>query len=186
MENRYGQGSSRLVIIVLTCIISTNSMAAPRYGLNLAIPIRSSEPENLHGIQVFANYDPDRFHWRKFNILFDAGYSHFATNTTPYYSTISIYSIAPIIRYTFTRKGFLQPYLDLSIGLAYLNHTRLENRNLGIHFSFQDRAGLGAFFGIKKQIAIGINAVHYSNAHLSSHNSGITIPLVLDISYSFN
>jgi lipid A 3-O-deacylase len=67
-----------------------------------------------------------------------------------------------------------------------LNHTRLDDRNLGIHFAFQDRFGIGAFLGASDNISLGVHAVHYSNAHLSIHNSGITIPLVLDIGYRFS
>ena len=90
-----------------------------------------------------------------------------------------------MIRYTFKRHGPALPYLELSIGLAYLNHTRFDDRNLGMHFSFQDRMGVGAFLGKSEQLSIGVHAVHYSNAHLASNNSGITIPLTLDIGYRF-
>ena len=99
--------------------------------------------------------------------------------------TVNIYSFAPVIRYTFRRHGPILPYLELSLGIAYLNHTRLDDRNLGIHFSFQDRMGLGILIGATEQLSAGIHAVHYSNAHLSEHNSGITVPLVLDIGYRF-
>jgi hypothetical protein len=67
-----------------------------------------------------------------------------------------------------------------------MNQTRIENRNLGIHFSFQDRMGLGALLGGSEKFSLGVHAVHYSNSHLSAHNSGISIPLVLDIGYRFN
>ncbi len=69
------------------------------------------------------NYDPQLFKWRQFNIYFDGGFSHFWITNTPYYTTVNIYSIAPVVRYTFRRRGPLFPYLELSIGVAYLNHT---------------------------------------------------------------
>ncbi len=132
------------------------------------------------------NYDPDRFKWRQFNVYFDGGFSHFWITNTPYYTTVNIYSIAPVVRYTFRRRGPLFPYLELSIGVAYLNHTHIDNRNLGIHFAFQDRLGIGALVGSSKRLSLGIHAVHYSNARLSGHNSGITVPLELDIGYRFS
>ena len=131
------------------------------------------------------NYDPQRFKWRQFNIYFDGGFSHFSQNNTPYYSALNIYSVAPVIRYTFRRRGPVLPYLELSIGLSYLNHTRFEDRNLGIHFAFQDRMGVGAFLGKSEQFTVGVHAVHYSNAHLAHNNSGVTIPLLLDLGYRF-
>src|SRR5690606_22188950 len=100
-----------------------------------------------------------------------------------YYTTLNIYSLAPVIRYTFNRHSYFRPYLDISIGIAYLNHTRFEDRNLGMHFSFQDRMGVGTYIGASEQFSVGVHAVHYSNAHLADHNSGVTVPLALDIGY---
>jgi hypothetical protein len=155
------------------------------FGANVSVPMITKEPESLHGSQFMVNYDPQRFKWRQFNVYFDAGFSHFWITNTPYYTGLNIYSAAPVIRYTFRRRGPIHPYLELSIGLSYLNHTRLDDRNLGIHFAFQDRMGIGAFMGNAEKVSIGLHAVHYSNAHLSDHNSGITIPLMLDVGYRF-
>lgn len=160
--------------------------AAPHYGANLSIPIISKEPSPLHGFQFMLNYDPQIYQWRQFNVYFDGGFSHFYQHQTSYNTSISIYSIAPVVRYTFKRRGPVLPYLELSIGIAYMNQTRIENRNLGIHFTFQDRMGLGALLGGSEKFSLGVHAVHYSNSHLSAHNSGISIPLVLDIGYRFS
>lgn len=172
-----------LAVFVLT--FSSFATATPYYGATLSYVAKTKEPSNLHGYQFMLNYDPQRFKWRKFSLYFDGGFSHFWTNGTPYYSTINIYSIAPVLRYTFRKRGPVLPYLELSIGLSYLNHTRIENRNQGIHFAFQDRFGIGALLGASENISLGMHAVHYSNAHLSSHNQGITIPVVLDVGYRF-
>ncbi len=83
------------------------------------------------------NYDPDRYKWRQFNVYVDGGFSHFYLNDYPHNSTINIYSIAPVVRYTFKRHGPLLPYLELSIGFAYLNQTRIENRNLAFISRFR-------------------------------------------------
>lgn len=157
----------------------------PYYGINFSYVLLNQEPSSLRGYQLMLNYDPQRFTWRKFNIYFDAGFSHFWVTDTPYYTTVNIYSIAPVVRYTFKKRGPLSPYFEVSIGLAYLNHTRFEDRNMGIHFSFQDRIGIGAYVGTTKQLSLGVQAIHYSNARIASHNSGITIPLMLDIGYRF-
>ena len=170
------------VLILLPEICFTS----PYYGATFSLPLITKEPPSLHGYQFMLNYDPQKFQWRRFNIYFDGGFSHFWITNTPYYTSLNIYSIAPVIRYTFKKRGPLFPYLELSIGIAYLNHTHLDSRNLGIHYAFQDRAGIGVFFGSSKQISVGLHAVHYSNARLSSHNSGITVPIELDLGYRFN
>jgi hypothetical protein len=162
------------------------AFSAPYYAGTFSYAAHSSEPENLHGYQFMLSYDPQRFQWRQFNIYFDGGFSHFWQNNTPYNSVVNIYSAAPVVRYTFKKHGPIHPYLELSIGVAYLNHTRIENRNLGMHFTFQDRMGIGTLLGASERVSLGVHAVHYSNAHLSEHNSGMTVPVVLDVGYRFN
>ena len=174
-----------LVILILLGCLPSLALADPYYGGTFSYAAKSSEPSNLHGYQLMLNYDPQRFKWREFNLYFDGGFSHFYTDNTPYYTTVNIYSMAPVVRYSFKKRGPVHPYLELSIGVAYLNHTRIEDRNLGIHFSFQDRMGIGALLGASEQVSIGVHAVHYSNAHLANNNSGITVPLVLDVGYRF-
>jgi hypothetical protein len=177
-------------LCALALISTLNSVCLaesdPHYGVQLSIPVISKEPSPMHGYQIMLNYDPDLYKWRQFNVYVDGGFTHFYQNQVPYYSTINIYSIAPVVRYTFKRHGFLLPFLELSVGFAYLNHTHLENRNLGIHFSFQDRLGVGAILGAKEKFTVGVHVLHYSNSRLSSHNSGISAPLVLDLGYRFN
>lgn len=178
----------RVVFLILSLCCYLHPLlakATPHYGATGSYVAYSTEPPSLTGYQLMLNYDPEYFQWRKFNIFFDGGFSHFSANT-PYYTTLNIYSIAPIIRYKFKQRGPFHPYLDLSIGIAYLNHTRIGCRNLGIHFGFQDRAGVGVLFGQAEKLSVGIHAVHYSNAGLSEHNSGMTIPLSLDVGYRFD
>ena len=173
-------------IVAFLLLIPSLSIAAPYYGANFSVAAITTEPPSLHGYQFMFNYDPQRIKWRQFNIYFDGGMSHFWVNNTSYYRSLNIYSLAPVVRYTFKKHGPILPYLELSIGLAYLNHTHLDSRNLGIHFAFQDRIGVGALLGSAEQFSVGLHAVHYSNGHLSNHNSGITVPVALDIGYRFN
>lgn len=172
-------------LLIALIALPTLCFSAPYYGANFSYPLITREPPSLHGFQFMLNYDPQRFQWKQFNIYFDGGFSHFWVTDTPYYTTLNIYSVAPVVRYSFEKHGPVLPYLELSIGLAYLNHTHLEDRKLGIHFSFQDRAGIGVLLGAKEQFSVGLHAVHYSNAHLSSHNSGVTVPVMLDVGYRF-
>lgn len=176
----------RFSLTAVLLSFSLNCAAEPHFGAQLSLPIISTEPSPMHGFQVFANYDPDIYKWRQFNVYFDAGFTHFYQNQQPFYSGLNIYSIAPVVRYSFKRHWHIKPYLELSVGVAYLNHTRIENRNLGIHFSFQDRFGVGALLGESEKVTLGVHVVHYSNSRLSSHNSGISVPLVLDIGYRFS
>jgi lipid A 3-O-deacylase len=160
-------------------------LAQQRIGASLSEAIISNIPPSLHGYSLLLNYHPPSLVWNQFSLYFDGGFSRFWVNSTPNNKSLNIYSAAPVIRYTWESLRPLTPYLELSIGPAYLSRTRLENRNLGIHFAFQDRLGMGILLSSSQRCAIGMHALHYSNARLSSHNSGITISLMLDVSYQF-
>lgn len=174
----------QLLLAFLTILLPSLCFSAPYYGGTFSYAAVAKDPSNLHGYQLMLNYDPQRFKWRQFNVYFDGGFSNFWVHGGPY-SSVNIYSVAPVIRYTFKRRGPILPYLELSVGVSYINHTHISDRNLGIHFAFQDRMGIGALLGASEKVSVGVHAVHYSNAHLAKNNSGITVPLVLDVGYRF-
>lgn len=139
----------------------------------------SNEPTSLKGFQLFWQLQQTDLFWRRFQLIFDVGLSHLEHHCESD-RELTIFSVAPLLRYHFKPRLSHQLYFDISIGAAYLNHTQMENRNLGTHFAFQDRIGIGVLFGNHNQYNIGIHAVHYSNASLAKHNAGITMPIVLD------
>jgi hypothetical protein len=184
----------RLILIaLLLSLLPAMGFALPYYGATLSTVLISTEPVSLRGYQFLLSYDPQCFKWHQFNLYFDGGINHLwvtkYTKSDPYYqrdSSLNIYSLSPVIRYSFSKLGPISPYIDISIGLAYFSQTRIDDRNLGMHPTFQDRIGLGFLVGTKQQFSLGIHAVHYSNACLSAHNNGITIPLELDLGYRFS
>jgi hypothetical protein len=155
-------------------------------GISLSLPVITKDPSDLHGLNAGVWYDPESLTWRQFNLYFDLIGAHYWVKgpATPYHD-INIIAASPVLRYTFKHHLGVTPYFELSIGLSYLSNTRFANTNQGIHFAFQDRAGLGILLGKKEQFALGAHIVHYSNASLAAHNSGITIPLMVDLSYKF-
>lgn len=166
--------------------ILTSPALAWNEGISLSLPVISKDPENLHGLNLGVWYNPETLTWRQFNLYFDLIGAHYWVNgptTTPH--DINIIAASPVIRYTFKHHFGITPYFELSIGLSYLSNTRFAGRNLGMHFAFQDRGGIGILMGNKEQFSLGAHIVHYSNASLSSHNSGITIPLMIDLGYKF-
>jgi len=174
----------RFVCALLAFFMMSSYAQTHPYGAVLSLPIWSKEPTHVGGFQFMLNYHPCSLIWNHWSLYFDGGFSRFTADSS-YHSTLNIYSAAPVLRYTLNRYAWFKPYLELSIGLSYLNHTRFEDRKLGIHFAFQDRVGVGALLGCAERFSLGLHAVHYSNARLSGHNSGITIPVVLDMGYSF-
>lgn len=155
-------------------------------GISISVPVITKDPENLHGISASVWYDPETLVWRQFHLYFDlVGAHYWVSGADTAYHDINIIAVSPVVRYLFKEHFNVTPYLEFSIGPSYLSNTRFANRNLGMHFSFQDRGGLGITMGKKQQFSLGMHIVHYSNGSLSSNNSGITIPLLLDASYKF-
>lgn len=175
----------KMILLFLLFIFPALSEAKPQMGINLHYAAISTEPDDMHGGQLMFTYDPQRFQWRKFNVYFDAGITYFWVSHSSHHKSIVILSAAPVARYTFNSIRMVKPYIDISIGVAYLNQLQLGHRNLGMHFSFQDRVGLGVLMGSDDQFSIGVQAVHYSNGSLCRHNSGLSIPLMLDVGYRF-
>lgn len=155
-------------------------------GVTVSLPVITKDPDNLHGFNFGLWYDPETLSWRQFHLYFDVLGAHYWVKgqATPYHN-LNILAAAPVVRYVFNSHFGVTPYLELSIGPAYLSNTRFANRNLGMHFAFQDRGGIGLTMGQRQQFALGVHAVHYSNGSLCSNNSGITIPMMVDFSYKF-
>jgi lipid A 3-O-deacylase len=70
------------------------------------------------------------------------------------------------------------PYVELGIGLSYLSRKEIGGRDLGIHFQFEDRVGVGIRLGEQRQYDIGYKAIHFSNAYIGPSNHGINLHLI--------
>lgn len=174
-----------LVITFLIVIIST-AHAAPRYGVTYTYPIIGKDPYNMSGYRGAVWYQPQSLVWKRFQIYFDLSYAHwYVTKSSLPNGSIGIYAIAPNFRYYFAKLPDFEPYVELGIGASYLTRTRFDDRNLGMHFAFQDVLGFGAAFGKSHQLTVELETMHYSNGSLCSMNAGITIPLLINVGYGF-
>gem|GEM_PF-3197442 len=173
-----------ILLASITTLSSAQTVTTP-YNLTMTYPLISKDPCHLHGYRVAAGYQPQLLTWQKTYIYVDASYGHWWVPGANTQGSISIYSIAPIIRSYIKEFSLASPFVELSIGASYLSKTRLNGHNLGMHFSFQDQLGLGLAFGREKRLAVSLSALHYSNASLGSHNSGITVPLIINLNYRF-
>lgn len=179
------------MIRILLCFIgllscSTIALAEhPTAGISATAPLIDKDPPLLHGYRASIWYQPKTFIWGNSQLYLDGSYGHWWVNAVPYYQTESIYAIAPVYRYYFTENAYISPFTDISIGVSYLTKTHFEDRNLGIHFAFQDEIDVGTSFGAQKRLSLIMGILHYSNASLSGWNSGITIPLIIKIQYGF-
>jgi lipid A 3-O-deacylase len=172
-------------LIGFFCLLTQTMADYPLGGLSFTTPLVSKDPPDTHGYRASLWYQPKSFIWSQGQLYFDGSYGHWWVNTVPYYQTESIYAIAPVFRYYFVNHPYVSPFTDISIGLSYLTNTHFEDRNLGIHFAFQDEIDMGISIGKEKRLSLIVGILHYSNGGLSGWNSGITIPLVAKIQYGF-
>jgi lipid A 3-O-deacylase len=167
-------------------LLSQTTLFASQTGIMLSYPLETKDPSDLHGYKGSIWYQPTTFEWGNAHLLFDASFGHWWVDNYPTNREINIGALAPVFRYyMLSDQHYLNPFIDISIGVAYLSETRFADRNLGMHFSFQDQLGFGASFGPQHRLFASVYAVHYSNCSMSSMNAGITIPIVLNVGYRF-
>ncbi len=175
----------RKAILSLTCLVYCATTYASPFGLSFSTPLVVKDPKPFDGYRAAITYQPPTFIWRYASVYFDSAYVHWwVSNQGPYHS-MTIYSVAPYLRLYFTKTNSISPYVEASLGVSYLSKTRIDGRNLGIHYAFQDQLTLGAAFGKDQPLFVSLSAVHYSNGSMSSSNAGITMPLVLNVGYRF-
>lgn len=175
----------RLLLSLIFLLIQTSAFAA-QTGVMISYPLQTKDPSDLHGYKGSVWYQPTNFEWGHSHLLFDASAGHWWVNNYPTNRQINIVAFAPVYRYfLFSDHYAVNPFIDVSIGFAYLSETRFADRNLGMHFSFQDQVGMGFAFGPNHRFFASVYGVHYSNGSLSSMNAGITIPVMLNVGYRF-
>jgi Lipid A 3-O-deacylase (PagL) len=154
--------------------------------LAMPIVIHPDNPPRTHVYSGIIWYQPPKWIWNNLNVYIAGRYGHWWSDGAQVNRMINIYSLAPVLRYYFFKKTYFSPYLEASIGVGCLSRTHFNTRNLGMHFTFQDELGIGVVAGKEAGFYATVSVLHYSNAHLSSHNSGITVPVMLTLGYQFN
>lgn len=143
----------------------------------------AASPADTDAWRVDYRLAPLSWQYDTLDWLFDWSATHLHTSNGLPNSVINTYAAAPVLRWFFAgRNATVLPFLELSVGGAYLSNLYFGGRDLGIHFAFQDMAGLGVAYS---QFYLMIEAVHYSNASIAEHNSGISLPVMIALGYRF-
>lgn len=95
----------------------------------------------------------------------DTAYTYWQGDKTASNNSLSL---TPVFVYEFAGET-VKPYVEAGIGVALFSDTELEDQDLGSSFQFEDRLGVGLRFNGQE---VGLRAMHYSNAGLSSPNDG--------------
>jgi opacity protein-like surface antigen len=164
------------------------------YGVNNAvsgkIPIFwGGDAEVKNGVHI--TYQRNVFHGPKvFSLDWGINASSWQTKgveangfTNEKFLTLSIF---PVFRLSYWHAKKFDAYFYYSVaGPTYISKTKLDNEELGGHFTFQDNMGTGVFFGENRNLNAEIRIGHYSNGNTHINNEAVKIPLSLNFGYAF-
>jgi hypothetical protein len=84
-------------------------------------------------------------------------------------------SAAPVLRLERSGTWAFEPYLEASIGLHLLSHTRInEKRQFSTAFQFGEFLGFGVTFGEAHRYDLSLRVQHVSNGGIRNPNDGLT------------
>ncbi len=182
-----------VLLFLFTLTFSSMTQAAPAdddhgamYGISAFGVLISKDPTPMHIYRGSFWYQPASWRWTHFRIYLDAGISHMWIAESRENHVVNAYFISPIIRYDFLPGHSISPFIRLGIGATWLSRTRFDSRNLGMHYVFQDKIGVGVSFGRRQDFSVILSTLHYSNASLANMNAGITVPLLLGVEWRIN
>ena len=139
----------------------------------------------LVGRGISVNYQRNAFHTRRmFSLDWGAGVSTWKSQKIgDHFVTAALY---PVFEFTALRSHAMDIYFRYSLaGPAYISRPRIDGVETGKHFTFQDFMGVGFFAGGGRKFNTEVRIVHYSNGNIFPHNPGITVPLNLNLGYTF-
>jgi hypothetical protein len=134
---------------------------------------------------VSVNYQRNAFHTRRtFSLDWGVGISSWKSQKIgESFVTAALY---PVFEFAPVRTGSMDFYFRYSLaGPAYISKSVIDGAVTGKHFTFQDFMGFGFFAGPRRKLNTEVRIVHYSNGNIFPHNPGITVPLNLNVGYTF-
>lgn len=135
------------------------------------------------GISV--NYQRNAFHTRRrLSLDWGVGVSSWKSQKNrDGFVTASVY---PVFEFTMIRRHAMDFYFRYSAaGPAFISISLIDGTDTGKRFTFQDFMGVGFFAGPQRKFNGEVRIVHYSNGNVFPHNPGITVPLNLNVGYTF-
>lgn len=78
----------------------------------------------------------------------------------------------PIYRFT-GKPGYVQPYVDVGVGVSLFTDSQLKDHQFGSNFQFNDVLSVGANVGARNQWDFAFKFQHYSNGSVRVPNHGI-------------
>lgn len=117
---------------------------------------------------------------------FDWGASVTAFQTELTKQNVLAFSIFPEIRFFLMRRKGFDLYTNYSIiGPTYLTVKDIDGIKTGPRMTYQDKMGLGMFFGKQRKYNFELRIMHYSNGNYFVDNAGVAVPLQFTFGRTF-
>jgi opacity protein-like surface antigen len=130
-------------------------------------------------------YQRNIFHGKKY-FSFDWGTTLGFWRSEKDHQKFMTISVFPLFRFTLLRTKSFDFYLNYSLaGPTFISGLKIDDRNTGPHFTFQDNIGVGLFIGKERKLNTEVKIGHYSNGNLFTENDGVKIPLTVNLGYTF-
>lgn len=173
--NKLFQGIG-LCVLGLSCSLTAQAFE----GIKVAVGNGQSSTD-AYQVALISDFGQTFFN-EEVKLHWEFGYSRWSSDNGPN-KDLDVFNINPVFTYELgsADQAFL-PYVDISIGIAYVSDTTIADKKLGQHFQFDDRLGFGVRFGDEKRHDVALGARHVSNAGLDSDNDGFD---VVSVSYTY-
>lgn len=119
-----------------------------------------------------------------FSLDWGVSATYFKTEATA--QDVFAFSIFPSMRFYLLRKPKFDMYANYSlIGPTLLTVSNIDGLETGPKATFQDKMGLGFFFGKNRDYNFEMRIMHYSNGNIFTRNAGVAVPIQFTFGKTF-
>jgi lipid A 3-O-deacylase len=173
------KGKKILLIALFLCLF----VSAQAMDKAISFSYGVGRPDNLTGYRASLDLEPEKAKWKWGWIYVDLNAAHWHASFDKN-RTLEAVGAVPVFRlYPLGESAFITPYVELGVGVAGFNKSRIGHRKLGAYWAFEDLMGAGFMFGSKNQLDFSIRYLHYSNASLQPPNQGIDVKALFTLAY---
>ena len=162
----------KFLLLVLSLVLFSNIAIAESSDCGISIGYGNADSDiDIYRLGIKKDFSSKWFesNFGYFSGYFELSYNHWKHNN----DDINTVTLSPVFVYCFgSESNTIRPYIEVGIGVAYLDEYHIADRDLSTHLQFEDRIGVGAKIGF---FDLNFRYMHYSNASITDPNDGIDI-----------
>lgn len=130
---------------------------------------------SVNGIKIAYQYhlgNPFSNDW-PIEVMMESSINFWEYGTQNEYDTNFVIALSPVIRFPLAQWGDYPIEGEFGIGVSLLDDTKFAGKDVSTHYQFEDRLGIGTYWGQDKKYRLALRYLHYSNAGFKSPNPGL-------------